>query len=277
MSYNTVFHLLAMKAAAELATVMGDDEFSTKCTAALKRAQAAFDSQQWVANTSAAHYSFSAEAPDSLMADTLYAQLLADSVGLGTLLSSEDKIKEHLATEALWNDSPFGLRVESNGGVSTGSGEAVWQGGSPNWASLNIRHGFLGVEEALEQPKKSLGLWRSGINDLWNICGLSQNGQSWITSHYGFAITAWHLPFAISGQAADLPRGSLTFAPKLTEAAWTLPFYLPGVLGTVSKVAGGEYSLRVAVGELKLTHLAVDGHAHAGAVDLKAGGVATWK
>ena len=49
------------------------------------------------------------------------------------------------------------------------------------------------------------------------------------------------------------------------------------MLGTVSKAAGGEYSLRVTVGELKLTHLAVGGHAHAGAVDLKAGGVATWK
>ena len=31
-------------------------------------------------------------------------------------------------------------------------------------------------------------------------------------------MVAWHIPLAISGQQADLPRGSLTFAPKLTEA-----------------------------------------------------------
>jgi non-lysosomal glucosylceramidase len=189
-------------------------------TAALTRGQQAFDSQQWVSNSTASHYSFSVESPDSLMADTLYAQLLADSVGLGSLID-EEKMKTHLETEALWNDSPYGLRVESNAGVSSGSGEAVWQvrktallshlyikciilprqardkhrenskkgrflqGASPNWASINIRHGFMGVEEALAQPEKSLGLWRDGLHDLWNICGLSQNGQSWITSHYG--------------------------------------------------------------------------------------------
>ena len=95
-------------------------------TAALTRGQQAFDSQQWVSNSTASHYSFSVESPDSLMADTLYAQLLADSVGLGSLID-EEKMKTHLETEALWNDSPYGLRVESNAGVSSGSGDAVWQ------------------------------------------------------------------------------------------------------------------------------------------------------
>jgi hypothetical protein len=99
---------------------------------ALSRGQAAFDAQQWQENGTASHYSFAVEQPASLMADSLYAQLLADSVGLGSLID-EKKMKAHLQTEALWNDSPHGLRVESKSGVSTGSGEAVWQGGSPNW------------------------------------------------------------------------------------------------------------------------------------------------
>ena len=76
---------------------------------------------------------------------------------------------------------------------------------------------FLPVGEALLQPQKSLGLWRNRLRDFWNICGLAQEGQSWITSHYGFAMTAWHLPFALSGQNADFPKSSLTFNPKLTE------------------------------------------------------------
>ena len=66
------------------------------------------------------HWSFADTEPDSLMADSLYAQVLAHSVGLGTVVSSPAKAKLHLATEALWNDSPFGLRVESNAGTSTG-------------------------------------------------------------------------------------------------------------------------------------------------------------
>jgi hypothetical protein len=32
VAYNTVFHLLAMKAAAALATVMGDSDFAATCT-----------------------------------------------------------------------------------------------------------------------------------------------------------------------------------------------------------------------------------------------------
>ena len=105
VSYNTVFHLLSMKAAAALATVMGDAEFATTCTAAFTRGRTAFNSQQWQENGTASHYSFSVESPVSLMADSLYAQLLADSVGLGSLID-EKKMKSHLATEALWNDSP---------------------------------------------------------------------------------------------------------------------------------------------------------------------------
>ena len=276
VSYNSVFHLLAMKAAAELATVMGDAEFARTCTAALTRGQQALNTQQWVENGTASHYSFSVETPESLMADTLYAQLLADSVGLGSLID-EQKMKSHLETEALWNDSPFGLRVESNAGVSTGSGEAVWQGGSPNWAAINIRHGFLDVETALLQPKKSLGLWRDGLRDFWNICGLSQNGQSWITSHYGFAMTAWHLPYAISGQAANLPNGSLTFDPKLVQSHWVLPYYLPGVLGNIKRTADGVLSLDVKVGALELQHLSISGIEFPGTVSLKAGHNVTWK
>ena len=53
MSYNTVFHLLAMAAGEQLATAMGDAPFAAKCGAALARGQAAFDQQQWVANGTA--------------------------------------------------------------------------------------------------------------------------------------------------------------------------------------------------------------------------------
>ena len=161
------------------------------------------------------------------------------------------------------------------------TGRAVWQGGSPNWAYLNIvgdrNVSFLPVDEALAQPAKSLGLWRSGLNDLWNICGLSQDGQSWITSHYGFAMTAWHLPYALSGQNANLPKGSLTFSPKIdTTSAWTLPFFLPGVLGTIG-ADGGGYFITVMFGSLELAHLAVDGAAYPGKVVVAAGQTIAWK
>ena len=371
VSYNSVFHLLAMAAAKELAKFQGDEAFSAKCGTALQRGQKALDSQQWVAAdtesvswrswikvngsrydqesgfltagndfkpatmltfaackascdssgrclgfsfqaanpapasgtikcytkfklsfvpvgnaSNAPHYSFADSEPASLMADSLYGQVLAHSAGLGTVLADPSKVRQHLQTEALWNDSPDGLRVESNGGVSHGSGVAVWQGASPNWAYLNIvgdgNVSFVAAETALLQPAKSLGLWRSRLNDLWNICGLAQDGQSWITSHYGFAMTAWHLPFALSGQNANLPEGSLTFAPKVSansaSGSWALPVFLPGIIGTINRTeATGEYSLALMSGSLSLRHLAVGRFAHPGPVSLTAGQSVQWK
>jgi len=52
VSYNTVFHLLAMAAAAELAQAMGEAPFAETCAAALRRGQAALDAQQWVRDNS---------------------------------------------------------------------------------------------------------------------------------------------------------------------------------------------------------------------------------
>lgn len=90
-------------------------------------------------------------------------------------------------------------------------------------------------------------------------------------------MTAWHLPFALSGQNADLPNGSLTFKPKLTEPAWALPFFLPGVMGTIRRATDGQLTLNVKIGSLVLEHLSVDGVAHQGTVSLVAGEHVTWK
>jgi hypothetical protein len=107
---------------------------------------------------------------------------------------------------------------------------------------------------------------------------LAQDGQSWITSHYGFAMTAWHLPYAISGQHADLPKSRLSFNPKLTDPAWALPFYLPGVLGNIQRAADGQLTLAVKVGSLTLEHLSIGGVEHPGGpVSLSAGENVTWK
>lgn len=77
-------------------------------------------------------------------------------------------------------------------------------------------------------------------------------------------MVSWHIPLAISGQQANLPNRSLTFAPK-HKAPYSLPVFLPGVLGVLSSTAEGQHSLRLTVGALELGLLAVDGHAAPGA------------
>eukprot|EP00666_Eupelagonemidae_sp_cell4sb_P005159 gene5159-3964_t len=145
VSYNSVFHLAAMKAAAAaLARAVGNATFAALCDAAHARGAAALDARQWVAaNASEAHYSFHDGDDASLMVDSLYAQVLAYSAGLGRVVSSDDKVTAHLRTEELWADTEHGLIVSTNG---------YGGGGSPNWATLNIHHG-MPVAEALRQPE----------------------------------------------------------------------------------------------------------------------------
>ena len=90
---------------------------------------------------------------------------------------------------------------------------------------------------ALSVAEKSLDYWRSVLHDQWNIAGLlggtstsSNSGLPYITSHYGFYMTAWHIVFALSGQTANMTEGSLTFAPKVPPP-FMLPVMLPGVWG----------------------------------------------
>ena len=90
------------------------------------------------------------------------------------------------------------------------------------------------------------------------------DGYPTVTSHYGFHMVSWHVPLAVSGQLADLAppaNRSLTFAPRLAPP-YTLPFMLPGVLGTVESATAGsvsKYSVCLTVGELELDLLSVSG------------------
>ena len=85
--------------------------------------------------------------------DTLYAQVLAYSVGLGTIVSSEDKLRSHLKQELATNCAHAvgeGL-VEGcdNAGIVILTGREtvgvtdwqIWEGGPPNHASVAIRSG----------------------------------------------------------------------------------------------------------------------------------------
>ena len=90
-------------------------------------------------------------------------------------------------------------------------------------------------------------------------------------------LVAWHIPLAISGQQANLPNGTLSFAPKL-KAPYSLPVVLPGVFGSLSSPSTGRYALRLTVGALTLTSLSVDGNTAPGPVHLTAdSGPVQWK
>jgi len=290
-TYSSVFHLLAMRAATELAVVVGNHTFANICTVAFERGQKALDTLLW--NTK--EYWNAYTGGDAVMADCLYAQVLAYSLGLGTLTSSSDKILQHLATESKTNESPYGLSIMT-GRDGHAIDHTIWLMAPADHATLLIWLGS-NYSSALSVPFKLYSHLLSVLNDQWNTPGVlhgasskdspmtikekritddvALDGQPYITSHYGYYMTIWHTVLAISGQAANIPEGSLTFNPVLPPG-YRLPVLLPGVLGVLESVVDARgsslFSLYLTVGSLQLSHLAVGGSVYPGDAHVYAGG-----
>merc|ERR1712025_806470 len=115
-----------------------------------------------------------------------------------------------------------------------------------------------------EKPYKQM---RSVLRDMWNTPGLLYGeagnfpGQPYITSHYGYHTVVWHTAIAISGQVANLAKGSLIFKSALTSP-YSLPVLLPGVLGHIVALSTDDgtnrYNLNLTVGQLILQELSCD-------------------
>ena len=129
---------------------------------------------------------------------------------------------------------------------------------------------------ALSVAQKALDNWRYVLNDQWNVAGLvggyhtpeeGGSGLPYMTSHYGFYMTAWHMVLALSGQVANMTQGSLTFEPKLSPP-FTFPVMLPGVWGYVEGEVfspkhpiGGyvQYTVGLNFGSITLESLSISG------------------
>ncbi|XP_019862650.1 PREDICTED: uncharacterized protein LOC109591341 [Amphimedon queenslandica] len=284
-TYSGSFHLLAMKAAETLAYAMGDIEFAETCQKAFITGQQALDRLLW--NETARYYNAytlqtetdgidkaDTDPLGAIMTDTFYSQVLAYSLGLGTLVQNETRLKLHMKAELEHNDSPYGMLVLTGRHPYPGpyTDNAVWMMGNPNWATINMHLGE-DVNQALQVGIKAMEHWRSVIHDEWNVVGImgglgyGADGMPYITSHYGYFMSSWHMVMALSGQKANMSEKSLTFDPKLdslTDPPFVLPVLLPGVwgylqnsryqVGTDSKVS---YSLVLHFGSLELSHLSV--------------------
>ncbi|XP_032237936.2 uncharacterized protein LOC5512607 isoform X1 [Nematostella vectensis] len=161
--------------------------------------------------------------------------------------------------------------------------KSVWMGASVDWSVLQL---YLGAKPdfALSQAKKSLEHYRSGLNELWNIHGLTSgtgyglDGQPWCTSHYTFHMVLWHIPIALSGQQYSAVDKKLVFAPKVT-LPYSLPFFTPGASGTIeAKMIARKVVCKLSVshGTLDLNMLSVSGRRYPSVVNLVEAEFVAW-
>lgn len=101
-------------------------------------------------------------------------------------------------------------------GRNDGQDDSVWMGSGPTWSSLALALGAEGpagtnVTAALEPTRWILSNYRDRLKSMWDLTGLSTTddwaapGQPFCTSHYGFMLTDYYLPYALSGQQTNIP------------------------------------------------------------------------
>ena len=149
------------------------------------------------------------------------------------------------------------------------------------------------VNQALEVGPKAIEHWRSVVHDQWNVAGVmgglgyGADGLPYVTSHYGYFMSSWHMVMALSGQKANVSEKSLTFDPKFDwqkDPPFSLPVVLPGVWGylqnTQYRTATDlkvSYSLVLHFGSLKLDHLSVADCVHPdNSIDIMAYEITSW-
>ena len=311
-SYGTVFHILAMTAAADLAAAAGDPTAATRYSGAAARARASMDTLQWVesrkwnrtanafcpgrpgrddgptalgtgfsssqcqarctggctsmaistdgrgtcflctstvaastpgydlfANDGTAEGSWAAASDvctdrkgctsqHGMFGDALYAQVLAYSAGLGTIVSSEAKVTSHLAAELASNCAHAeGERLlpscdRAGMVILTGRPEVgvtdwqIWEGAAPNHATLALRTGEAPAT-ALANFKKSTTSWSERLNDQWNTAGIKDSdGYPTVTSHcedLNTAVTSILAPKRCPSGTCPSNPPTLTLAP----------------------------------------------------------------
>jgi len=296
-SYNSVFHLAAMRAASVLARAMGDDVFAEECDRAFRRAQEALDLLQWVeGGAMGGHYASTSDDCTAagctthigIFGDSFYAQVLAYSLGLGDLLRNPERLDIHLQTtwrtNCVHNDVDTGKLVPGcpNGLVAmtgrplfvpalakppcvTCTDLQVWEMSTHNWVTLALHRKLLAADDALQRSAGTSTSYSQLINDQWNIAGIKSNdGYPSVTSHYGYHMVFWHTVLALSGQSADLStpgNATLSFSPRRECAAgsgYTLPVLLPSVVGVLTCTVR-RFTFELTVGSLELDHLIVSG------------------
>lgn len=198
-TYASIFHLLAMKATMELANFLGDTAFEAECTTAFHRAQSALDQYQW--NATHQFYDAASNCDGTsctgvgVFADAFYAQVLAYTLGLGSLLAHPERLDSHL--KLVWQQNcvhnnettgevvpgcPNGLVIMTGRPVEK-TDLQVWEMATHDHVALALHRG-VDPDTALAMSEGTGTSYSQRMNDQWNIAGIKSNdGYPSITSH----------------------------------------------------------------------------------------------
>lgn len=271
-AYVCSIWLSALKAAEEMAKVLGDFEYAEKVKAVYEEASKNFEEMLWNGEYYSLWYDpISGIRDDGCMADQLCGQWYANLTELPPI-TEKRRILSALRAVLKYNVKPdeglingsypkVGVRPAMNGDMTypnevgmpwrVGSQpDTPWTGTEYAVASLMVQEGL--VEEGLTIAKSVYDRYvRVGLP--WNHieCG----------GHYYRAMDVWALLMALEGFSYNASEAKMTFTPRLSKNSFKAPFAANGSWGSLIQIRENNTqrnAVKLNYGELKVGSIVLE-------------------
>jgi uncharacterized protein (DUF608 family) len=262
IAWISSLYLAALRAAAVMASEMGDDQFAARCKQIADRGRESiletYNGEYFVQLIDPAHHD-AVSAGNGCHIDQVFGQSWAHWVGLGELF---DREKQLTALRSLWKYNfvpdvgPF-REKHSRGRWYAMAGEAglvmcTWPHDDQN--SQNRTHWQFGyfnecmtgfewqvashmIWEGLDQPdllEHGLAISRA-IHDRYNGHLRNPYNEIECSDHYSRAMASYGVFQAVTGFQCHGPRGEFQFAPRISAKSFRAPFVGPAGWGTYAQ------------------------------------------
>ncbi|MBX5450894.1 GH116 family glycosyl hydrolase [Thermogemmatispora sp.] len=266
-AYVSSIWLAALKATAQMAHLLGDEDYARDLERQFQESQASMERLLW----NGEYYDLwfdprSGRRNQSCMADQLSGQLYASLLDLGDILPREHVLS---ALRAIYRYNFVPGRGLVNGMLPPGKQADQpdhWTLGDPRHQADSV---WSGTEYAVAVQMLLEGLVSEGLTIMHEVYARYERaGQTWdhqeCGGHYYRALSIWLAWPALGGLSYDAPRQALRLQPRLQPADghWRQPLTLPGCWGQIEHHAGqGRTLLHLYEGQLSLRELILPGAA----------------
>ncbi len=225
---SNIYYLAALRAVEEMAKELGEPEIAQRCHQAFEQSSSKFDALCWNGEYFIQHLddvdAHKYQHGLGCLSDQLLGQLHAHALGLGDLLPTDHvrtaikSIFDYNFLEGFENHSNCQRTYVLND--ESGLLLCTWhKGGRPKFPFVYSDEVWTGVEYHVAAELIYDGWLEDGLKVVETVRsrhdGTRRNPWDEVECghHYARSMSSWTVLLALSGQHADLPTGTLTFAP----------------------------------------------------------------
>lgn len=268
-SFMGTLWLAALRAAEEMALLVGDSDRATGWRERFERGRAEYDRLLWNGR-----FYVQVLDPDEprefqweggCLSDQLIGQWWAHQLDLGYVLPAEhvrialrSVVRYNLRTDFHDFDHPFRVYAD---GADTGLLMCSWpDGGRPEVPTRYADEVWSGIEYQVASHLRHEGFFDEAeriLHGLWaRHDGRKRNPYNEIEcgDHYARSLAGWSVLEAYTGQQFDAVTRSLRLRPSPGDGEWVVPFVIDGGWGRI-RVAERTARVEVAHGRLELREL----------------------